>query len=111
MFIIFLMWLGHAYVFSFSSDSIILVLEFTYYRPLVSCLKAIHYKACKFTDVCFRDLRHTYLTIILKRGWSHKHARNRAQHAMYIKSKAYDELCFTRQANSATFIYVDLRLK
>ncbi len=30
---------------------------------------------------------------------------------MYIKSKAYDELCFTRQANSATFIYVDLQLK
>jgi integrase len=44
-----------------------------------------HYKAiikrAGIPEIRFHDLRHTCITIMLKRGWSLKHAQNRAAHA------------------------------
>jgi integrase len=37
--------------------------------------------AAELPEIRFHDLRHTCITIMLKRGWSLKHAQNRAHHA------------------------------
>jgi integrase len=38
-------------------------------------------KRAGLPEIRFHDLRHTCITIMLKRGWSLKHAQNRAHHA------------------------------
>lgn len=49
-------------------------------RTLNEHFKAI-IKRAGLPDIRFHDLRHTCITIMLKRGWSLKHAQTRAAHA------------------------------
>lgn len=49
-------------------------------RTLNDHFKAI-VKRAGLPEIRFHDLRHTCITIMLKRGWSLKHAQNRAHHA------------------------------